>query len=372
MTAASPGRSAPARRTACSSIRTPTTRSEFDAETRRLLRATIDFFEGQGKKRILDDDLKAQWPADFVEFVKREKLFATFLTPSEFADGNPEQALGRRPQRRARRDPRLLRADLLVHRAGHHPRSRTGLAEREQGRQAAGRRRPRRRRGDGVRALRARTRRRRLQHRHGAHPGQRGGRRQRHPLPGVGGEVLHRQRQRREPGVGVRPARRRRGSGRVRLLRRRQPPRELPPDRQRRAHADLRQHVPAGELPGAGRGHPAHRRGSLRRRAQYGQRRQVQPVLVVDRDDRARLLRGDHPRAEPHSVRQPGHRLRPRAGQLRRRLRPDDRDEGVQQARGRLLPQRQPRGPALPAVQPDDQGEGHDGGRDRRCARCTT
>ena len=24
---------------------------QFDAETRRLLRATIDFFEGQGKKR---------------------------------------------------------------------------------------------------------------------------------------------------------------------------------------------------------------------------------------------------------------------------------------------------------------------------------
>ena len=63
----------------------------FDAETRRLLRATIDFFEGQGKKRILDDDLRAQWPADFVEFVKREKLFATFLTPSEFADGNPDK-----------------------------------------------------------------------------------------------------------------------------------------------------------------------------------------------------------------------------------------------------------------------------------------
>ena len=55
---------------------------QFDAETRRLLRATIDWFEGQGKKRILDDDLAAQWPADFVAFVKREKLFATFLTPS--------------------------------------------------------------------------------------------------------------------------------------------------------------------------------------------------------------------------------------------------------------------------------------------------
>ena len=28
-------------------------------------------------------------------------------------------------------------------------------------------------------------------------------------------------------------------------------PRELPPDRQRRAHADLREHLPAGELSGA-------------------------------------------------------------------------------------------------------------------------
>src|SRR6185312_1782925 len=64
---------------------------QFDDETRRLLRATIDWFEGQGKKRILDDDLAAQWPAGFVEFVKREKLFATFLTPSEYADGNPDK-----------------------------------------------------------------------------------------------------------------------------------------------------------------------------------------------------------------------------------------------------------------------------------------
>ncbi|MFG1932185.1 acyl-CoA dehydrogenase family protein [Mycobacterium sp. NPDC048908] len=64
---------------------------QFDEETRRLLRATIDWFEGQGKKRILDDDLTAQWPAEFIDFVKREKLFATFLTPSEFANGDPNK-----------------------------------------------------------------------------------------------------------------------------------------------------------------------------------------------------------------------------------------------------------------------------------------
>ena len=86
-----PGRSAPAHRDGLLFDPNTYDPTEFDVETRRLLRATIDFFEGQGKKRILDDDLKAQWPADFVEFVKREKLFATFLTPSEFADGNPDK-----------------------------------------------------------------------------------------------------------------------------------------------------------------------------------------------------------------------------------------------------------------------------------------
>ena len=64
---------------------------QFDPETRRLLRATVDFFEGQGKKRLLDADLAAAWPAEFVEFVKRERLFATFLTPSEFAGGDPDK-----------------------------------------------------------------------------------------------------------------------------------------------------------------------------------------------------------------------------------------------------------------------------------------
>jgi acyl-CoA dehydrogenase len=74
---------------------------QFDDETRRLLRATIDWFEGQGKKRILDDDLAAQWPADFVDFVKREKLFATFLTPSEFAaDDRSTEDGGANPDKR--------------------------------------------------------------------------------------------------------------------------------------------------------------------------------------------------------------------------------------------------------------------------------
>ncbi len=61
----------------------------FDEPTRRLLRATIDWFEGQGKHRLVADEMAAAWPADFVEFVKRERLFATFLTPAAYGDGDP-------------------------------------------------------------------------------------------------------------------------------------------------------------------------------------------------------------------------------------------------------------------------------------------
>ncbi|MEV6275969.1 acyl-CoA dehydrogenase family protein [Nocardia sp. NPDC051832] len=60
----------------------------FDAETRRLLKATIEWFESRGKARLLADDAQATWVSDFLEFVKAEKLFATFLTPAAYADGD--------------------------------------------------------------------------------------------------------------------------------------------------------------------------------------------------------------------------------------------------------------------------------------------
>lgn len=63
----------------------------LDPESRRLLRALIDWFEQRGKARLLRDDLDGVWVADFLEFVKKERLFATFLTPSEFADGDPNK-----------------------------------------------------------------------------------------------------------------------------------------------------------------------------------------------------------------------------------------------------------------------------------------
>ncbi len=65
--------------------------ARFDAETRRLLRAVIDWFEARGKARLLADDLDAVWVTDFLDFIKRERIFATFLTPSEFGGGDPNK-----------------------------------------------------------------------------------------------------------------------------------------------------------------------------------------------------------------------------------------------------------------------------------------
>ena len=160
-------------------------------------------------------------------------------------------------------------------------------------------------------------------------------------LPGHRREVLHRQRQRRRAWC--------RCSAAAPTSRAPTATSSSPPTAATRNYhlvdnvvhdADVRQHVPAGGLPGARGGHPAHRRGRLRRRAQHRQRRQVQPVHRLDRHVRARVLRGDHPRAQPHPLRQPGHRLPARARELRRRLRPAGRDEAVQRPRRRLLPQR--------------------------------
>ncbi|GAA1265372.1 acyl-CoA dehydrogenase [Kitasatospora nipponensis] len=61
---------------------------QFDEPTRRLLRATVDWFESRGKKALIDTYIDRTWYADFLEFAAREGLFATFLTPASEADGD--------------------------------------------------------------------------------------------------------------------------------------------------------------------------------------------------------------------------------------------------------------------------------------------
>lgn len=65
--------------------------THLDAESRRLLRATIDWFEQRGKRRLVADDQAKVWYAEFLDFVAREKLFATFCTPAAEAGGDPDK-----------------------------------------------------------------------------------------------------------------------------------------------------------------------------------------------------------------------------------------------------------------------------------------
>ncbi len=60
----------------------------LDPDTAALLRKTIDWFEKKGKTRIKEDDHERVWYDDFLEFVKDERIFATFLTPSQFGEEN--------------------------------------------------------------------------------------------------------------------------------------------------------------------------------------------------------------------------------------------------------------------------------------------
>ena len=61
---------------------------QFDEPTRRLLRATVDWFESRGKKALIDSYIDRSWYGDFLEFAAKEGLFAAFLTPAGEAGGD--------------------------------------------------------------------------------------------------------------------------------------------------------------------------------------------------------------------------------------------------------------------------------------------
>ncbi len=57
-----------------------------DKRFQQIIHKTIDFFENKGLKKIKDDDHQNTWYSDFLEFVKKEEVFATLLTPSKYGD----------------------------------------------------------------------------------------------------------------------------------------------------------------------------------------------------------------------------------------------------------------------------------------------
>ncbi len=60
----------------------------LDARSREIVEKTVAFFEAKGKARLKQDDFDRKWYSDFLEFQKRERLFADLLTPPEL--GGPD------------------------------------------------------------------------------------------------------------------------------------------------------------------------------------------------------------------------------------------------------------------------------------------
>lgn len=58
----------------------------LDEASREIMKKTIDFFEKKGKEKLKSDYHAKVWYADFLEFVKKEKIFATLLTPSQYGE----------------------------------------------------------------------------------------------------------------------------------------------------------------------------------------------------------------------------------------------------------------------------------------------
>jgi acyl-CoA dehydrogenase len=59
-----------------------------DERSREIVQKTIAFFENKGKERIKRDDRERVWYADLLEFVRENQVFATFLTPSRYGEGD--------------------------------------------------------------------------------------------------------------------------------------------------------------------------------------------------------------------------------------------------------------------------------------------
>jgi acyl-CoA dehydrogenase len=56
----------------------------LDEKSRSIMLKTIEFFENKGKTKLKSDYHEKVWYADFIEFLKKEKVFATLLTPSAY------------------------------------------------------------------------------------------------------------------------------------------------------------------------------------------------------------------------------------------------------------------------------------------------
>ena len=58
----------------------------LDEKSRSIMLKTIEFFENKGKVKLTSDYEERVWYSDFIDFLKKEKVFATLLTPSAYGE----------------------------------------------------------------------------------------------------------------------------------------------------------------------------------------------------------------------------------------------------------------------------------------------
>ena len=59
-----------------------------DKRFQEIVEKTIQFFETKGLRKVKDDDHQRVWYADFLDFIKREEIFSTLLTPSGYGNAS--------------------------------------------------------------------------------------------------------------------------------------------------------------------------------------------------------------------------------------------------------------------------------------------
>lgn len=62
-------------------------REHADSRSKDIVEKTIAFFEDKGLDQIKKDDQSMVWYEDFLEFIEKEKIFSTLLTPEKYGDG---------------------------------------------------------------------------------------------------------------------------------------------------------------------------------------------------------------------------------------------------------------------------------------------
>ena len=56
----------------------------LDEQSREIMTKTIDFFETKGKQKLKEEHYERVWYDDFIQFLKKEGIFSTLLTPTAY------------------------------------------------------------------------------------------------------------------------------------------------------------------------------------------------------------------------------------------------------------------------------------------------